>query len=450
VSQTTPFSTQGAQQSRDIAVVEPLERETINRIFWRLMPLLMLGWFCNFLDRMNVGMAAPTMNHDLGFSNAVFGFGAGLFFFGYLLAELPSNLFLNKLGARRWIARILLTWGIVAGLTALVWNDWSYYAIRFILGLGEAGFFPGVVLYLTWWFPSYYRARMQARFYSAGMVALVIGPPLGGLLLHLDGALGLHGWQWLFIVEAFPPIIMSVVTWKLLTDKPADATWLRPDQKAWLIGRLDSERAQREAIRKFTLAQVFCSPKIWVLTAAYFGNTMVAYGLMFFMPLIVKGLGVSTNMLGVVAAVPYLFAFVAVNYWGWHSDKTGDRVWHVVASWLLAASGLAACTLIGVGHPIITMLALILAVMGQQSVPSIFWSIPSSLLTGTAAAGGIAMINAIGSMGGWLGPSVFGLVKDATGSDNIALLSLALAPVISSILLVLVGHDRRLERIPRS
>ena len=202
------------------ADVEPLERETINRVAWRLMPLLMLGYFCAYLDRVNVGFAGLTMIKALGFSGAVFGFGAGVFFVGYFLAELPSNLILAKVGARRWIARILLTWGIISALTAFVWNDWSFYGIRFLLGIAEAGFYPGIVLYLTWWFPSYYRSRMMAFFQSASVISLIIGPPVSAWLLTLDGVFGLQGWQWLFLLEALPPVIMCFVIWFLLTDRP--------------------------------------------------------------------------------------------------------------------------------------------------------------------------------------------------------------------------------------
>jgi ACS family tartrate transporter-like MFS transporter len=428
--------------------VDPLERQTIKRVAWRLMPLLMLGYFCAYLDRSNVGMAATTMVKDLGFSNAVFGFGAGVFFLGYCLAEIPSNLILNMVGARRWLARILLTWGIIAGLTAFVWNDWSFYIVRFLLGLGEAGFYPGVVLYLTWWFPSYYRTRMMAIFSTCSSLSLLIGMPISGLLLQLDGALGLYGWQWLFLLEAAPPVIMAVITWQLLTDRPTEATWLRPEQRTWLAERLASEQAQREAIHKFSLGQTFSNPKIWLLSLAYVGQTAAQYGLAFFMPLIVKGLGVSTSMIGVVSALPYVFGLSALLFWGWHSDITGERTWHTAGAWLLTSGGMAACILIGASHPVVTMGALILAVMGSHCAPSIFWSLPTALLTGTAAAGGIAMINAVGSLGGWLGPWMFGVVKDATGSDSIALLCLAAAPAISAIVVIAVGHDRRLERMP--
>jgi MFS family permease len=427
---------------------EPIERATIKRVVWRLIPLLMLSYFCAFLDRSNIGMAAPTMIPDLGFSNAVFGFGAGLFFLGYFVAEIPSNLILNKVGARRWIARIMLSWGIISGLTAFVWNDWSFYGIRFLLGLAEAGFYPGAVLYLTWWIPSCYMSRVLAILYSAATVSLIIGPPIGGVVLHLHELLGLVGWQWLFIIEALPSVIMAVVTWQLLTDRPTEATWLRPEQRTWLAERLASERAQREAIRKFSLGEAFYNPKLWLLTVANIGQNMAAYGLIFFLPMIVKGLGVSTNMIGLVSALPYLFALVALNYWGWHSDRTGERTWHAAGASLLCAAGLAACAVIGVGHPVMVMIALIFALIGQQSITPTLWPLATALLTGTAAAGGLAMLCAVGNLGGWFGPSVFGLVKDATGSDNMALLCLAAAPVISAIALVLAGHDRRLEGMP--
>ena len=427
--------------------IEPIERETIKRVTWRLMPLLMLGYFCAYLDRSNVGMAATTMVKYLGFTNAVFGFGAGLFFLGYFLAEIPSNLILNKVGARRWIARILLTWGVIAALTGFVWDEWSFYVNRVLLGLAEAGFYPGVLLYLNWWFPSYYRTRMMGMFQSASVISLFIGPPIGGLLLLMQGWLGLQGWQWLFIIEGLPPIIMCFVIWSLLTDRPTDAAWLRPEQRTWLQQRLDSESAQREAVRKFSLGQAFSNPKLWLLTLAYVGQNGSSYGLVFFLPLIVKGLGVPNDWIGLVSALPYMCAFVAMIYWGYHSDISGERTWHVAGAALVAAGGLATCVLIGVGHPVLTMIALCIAMMGQQSLVPTFWSLPSAMLTGVAAAGGLAMINAVGNLGGWLGPSVYGLIKDATGSADIGLLCLAIGPLVTAIAVVLAGHDRRLERM---
>jgi ACS family tartrate transporter-like MFS transporter len=427
---------------------EPIERETIRRVAFRLIPLLMLGYFGAYLDRVNVGFAALTMNKQLGFSSAVFGFGAGLFFIGYFLAEIPSNLILNRVGARRWLARILITWGIISGATAFVWNDWSFYSIRVLLGLAEAGFYPGVVLYLTWWFPSHYRTRMMCMFQTASTLSSCIGPPISAHLMNLDGILGLMGWQWLFILEALPPIIMSFVIWTLLTDRPQQAKWLRPEQREWLTSRLDAERAQREAIRHYSLGQALTNRKVWLLTLAYFCQTTAGYGALMFMPLIVRGMGVSQTNTGWLTAIPYLCACVAMNVWGWHSDKTGERTWHVAGACMLCSAGFGACILIGPSNPVLLLVALSCGVMGRESISPTFWALPSALLTGTAAAGGIALINSIGNLGGFLGPWVFGLVKDASGSDNLALLVLAVAPLISVVALVVVGHDRRLERIP--
>jgi MFS family permease len=301
---------------------------------------------------------------------------------------------------------------------------------------------------MTWWFPSYYRGRMFAMFSSAAVVSLFIGPPIGGLLLLMDGIAGLAGWQWLFIMEALPAIVMAGVIFSLLTDRPAQATWLRPDQRAWLSERLASERAQQESVRKFSLAGAFSSRTLWLITIAYFGNQMWSYAVSFFLPLIVRGLGVGSAWIGLLSGLPYLFALVAMNVWGWHSDHTGERTWHVGSAWLLSSAGMAVCILVGSGSPAVVMVGLSFAAMGPWAMAPAFWALPSALLTGTAAAGGIAMIGAVGQLGSWFGPTLFGMIKDATGSDNTALLVLALAPVISTILLVAAGHDRRMERIP--
>jgi D-galactonate transporter len=430
------------------AQVDPIERETIKRIAWRLMPLLMLGYFCAYLDRVNVGFAGLTMNKSLGFSAAVFGFGSGVFFVGYFLFEVPSNLILNKVGARRWIARILITWGIISGLTAFVWNDWSFYTIRFLLGLAEAGFYPGIVLYLTWWFPSHYRSRMMGIFQSASVISLIIGPIVSAQLLRLDGVFGLEGWQWLFVIEAVPPIIMCFVVLVWLTDRPYEARWLRPEQREWLDKRLTLERAQRESIHRFELGEALRNPRVWWLTLVYFGQNVSNYGLLIFLPQIVKAFGVSTSMTGLISAIPFVFAAFAMIYWGYHSDRAGERSKHVAAACLVCAAGLGACIFIGIAHPVWIMVALIIGVMGQQSIAPTFWSLPTAMLSGAAAAGGIALINAVGNLGGFLGPYMFGLVKDSSGSDTIGLLALAAAPVISAIVLLALGHDRRLESIP--
>jgi MFS family permease len=431
-----------------MAETSSLERETVNKVAWRLMPLLMLGYFCAYLDRVNVGFAGLTMNKALGFSPAVFGFGSGIFFVGYFLAEIPSNLVLARVGARRWIARILFTWGIISGLTALVWNDWSFYGIRFLLGLAEAGFYPGIVLYLTWWFPSAYRSRMQAIFQSASVISLIIGPPVSATLLTMDGMFGLAGWKWLFILEAVPALIMAFITWFWLTDHPNQAQWLRPDQRKWLTERIAEEDAQREAVHRYELGEALRNPRVWLLTLVYFGQNVSNYGLLIFLPQIIKSFGISTEMTGLVSAIPFIFAGFAMIFMGYRSDRSGSRTTYVTASCLVCAAGLGVCIFIGTSQPVMMMVALIIGVMGQQSIAPTFWPLPTAMLSGAAAAGGIALINSVGNLGGFLGPYMFGLVKDFTGSDLIGLLAIAAWPVMSAIVLIALGHDRRLERIP--
>lgn len=427
---------------------ESLEKATMRRVTRRLIPVLMLGYFCASLDRANIGMAATTMAPALHFTNAQFGFGAGIFFFGYLIAEIPSNLILERFGARRWIARILVTWGLVSGLTAFVWSGPSFYTVRFVLGLAEAGFFPGVLIYISWWYPARYRGRMVAYFMSAGTISQILGPPIGGVLMQLDGTLGLAGWQWLFLIEALPSLLTCVLVLQLLTDRPASAAWLPPEGRRWLDERLAAEKAQQEAVQRFTLWGALRNPKVWLLTFVEFGHQYAGYGLVFFMPLIVKGLGVQREWIGTVAALPYLLGFAAMILWGYSSDRTGERVWHSSSTMFLVAVAMVVCELVGNAHPVWLMATLCVAVIANQSFAPCFWSIPGTMLTGTAAAGGIAMINAVGNLGGWAGPALYGAVKDGTGSTSFALMCLAVGPLIAGVVLVLVGHDRRLEQVP--
>jgi MFS transporter, ACS family, tartrate transporter len=426
-----------------------LERQTMRRVAWRLLPLLMLGYFCAFLDRVNVGFAGLTMNKELGLSPAAFGFGAGCFFVGYFLFEVPSNLLLTRIGARRWMARILVTWGVVSALNAFVWNAPSFYAARFALGVAEAGFYPGAVLYFTWWFPSVYRSRVMAGFQSSSKIALILGPIASGQLLQLDGWLGLAGWKWLFLVEATPPILVAVLFVFFLSDRPQDARWLRPEQRAWLITRIDSETTQRRAITSLGITEVLRNRRVWLLTLVWFGICVSGYGVNTFAPRIIKSFGVGYGTTGVLAAVPYVFAMLAMNLGGWHSDRSGERTWHVAGACLVCAAGLATASLLA-GSPVLLMAALTVAVMAQASIEPIFWSLPTAMLTGIAAAGGIAFINSVGNLGGFVGPSAFGLVSQATGSGTAGLAVLALPLVVGACIIVAIGHDRRLERFPRA
>jgi ACS family tartrate transporter-like MFS transporter len=427
--------------------ITDLERQTMARVARRLLPLLIACYFVAYLDRVNVGFASLTMNKALGFSSAVYGFGGGIFFLGYFIFEVPSNLLLSKVGARIWIARILITWGIISGCTALVTGPTSFYSVRFLLGLAEAGFFPGIILYLTWWFPSYYRSRIVGIFMAAIPLSNILGSIVSGFLLDLDGWLGVAGWQWLFILEAVPAVILGVVFWIAMTDWPSEAHWLTPAQRNWLMARLDSERARREAIRHYSLKEALLDKRVLLLSLVYFGGTFSGYGIALFQPQIVHRLAAGFGMTGLINAIPPVFGACAMVLWGRHSDRTGERPRHVAIGYFVGAVGLVATALMT--DPVLTMTMLVIAAIGGGATGPTFWSLPTAMLSGAAAAGGIALINALGNLGGFFGPYVFGLIKDATGgSFTFGLIALALGPIMSGTIVLMLGHDRRLEHIP--
>jgi MFS family permease len=427
--------------------ITDLERQTMARVARRLLPMLMACYFIAYLDRVNVGFASLIMNKALGFSSAVYGFGGGIFFLGYFIFEVPSNVLLSKVGARVWIARILITWGIIAAGTAFIVGPVSFYSIRFALGIAEAGFFPGIILYLTWWFPSYYRSRIVGIFMAAIPLSNILGSLVSGALLGLDGWLGLAGWQWLFFLEAAPAVILGIAFWIYMTDWPAEAHWLAPDQREWLIARLEAERGQRESIRHYSLKQALLDKRVLLLSLVYFGGTFSGYGIVLFQPQIVHRLASGFGMTGLINAIPYVFAAGAMILWGRHSDHTGERPRHVAIAYAVGAIGLIATAMMT--DPVLTMFTLVIAAMGQSSTGPTFWSLPTAMLSGTAAAGGIALINALGNLGGFFGPYLFGLVKDATGgSFMFALMVIALGPIMSAGIVLALGHDRRLEHIP--
>jgi ACS family tartrate transporter-like MFS transporter len=420
-----------------------LETSTIRAISWRLIPFLVLAYFLSYLDRVNLGFAALTMNKELNFSPTVFSWGAGIFFIGYFLFEVPSNLALEKFGASRWIARIMITWGIISALMALVSGVWSFYGVRFLLGVAEAGFFPGIILYLTYWYPAKYRARFLAAFAVAVPVSTVIGAPISGLLLGLDGAMGLQGWQWLFIIEGVPSVLLGIVTWFYLTDRPVKADWLTAEQKAWLAAQLDSETAAKQAANHLTLGQALASPKVIALSLIYFGFVAALYGMQFWLPTIVKAFGFSNAQTGFVIAVPYLFGTVAMILWARHSDATRERVFHVGAPLLLTAVALGVCGY--VTDPMTTMVVLTVAAIGVFCTFGVFWTLPTAWLSGAAAAGAIALINSIGNLAGFAGPYLIGWVKESTGSTSTGLFVLAALPLIGGLLVFLGGHESKVE-----
>jgi MFS transporter, ACS family, tartrate transporter len=420
-----------------------LERSTIRAISWRLIPFLGLAYFFSYLDRVNLSFAALTMNADLKFSPTIFAWGAGIFFIGYFIFEVPSNLALEKFGASRWIARIMVSWGIISASMAAVSGVWSFYSLRFLLGVAEAGFFPGIILYLTYWYPAEYRARFLAAFAIAVPLSSVIGAPISGLLLGLDGAMGLRGWQWLFIIEGVPSVLLGIITWFYLTDRPAKAHWLTAEQRAWLSAKLESEIAAKKAVQQLTLGQALSSRRVITLSLIYFGFVGALYGMQFWLPQIVKAFGFSNAQTGFVTAVPYLFGTVAMILWARHSDAKRERVMHVGLPLLLTAAALGVCGYMD--SPRVTMVALIVAAIGIFCTFGVFWTLPTAWLSGSAAAGAIALINSIGNLAGFGGPYLIGWVKEATGSTSTGLLVLAALPLIGGLLVFLAGHETKAE-----
>ena len=420
-----------------------IDTSTIRTISWRLIPFLVLAYFFSYLDRVNLGFAALTMNADLKFTPLVFAWGAGIFFIGYFLFEVPSNLALEKFGASRWIARIMVTWGVISAAMASVSGELSFYILRFLLGVAEAGFFPGIILYLTYWYPAEYRARFLAAFAIAVPVSTVIGAPISGLLLGLDGMMGLKGWQWLFILEGIPSVLLGIVTWFYLTDRPEKADWLTAEQKAWLKAKLDSEIAAKKAVKHFTLGEALSSPKVITLSLIYFGFVGALYGMQFWLPQIVKAFGLTNAQTGFVTAIPYLFGTIAMILWARHSDATRERVAHVGGPLLLTALALGVSSYIT--DPAITMVVLTVAAIGIFCTFAVFWTLPTPWLSGTAAAGGIALINSIGNLAGSGGPYLIGWMKEATGNTSTGLLVLSLLPLAAGLLVFLGGHGTKTE-----
>jgi ACS family tartrate transporter-like MFS transporter len=430
-----------------LAPTESLEARTIAKVSARFLPLLILCYFVAYLDRVNVSFAALTMRPDLGLSATAYGLGAGIFFLAYFLFEVPSNLLLVRYGARTWIARIMFSWGLLSGAMAFIGGETSFYVLRVLLGIAEAGFFPGIIFFLTLWFPAAYRARIIGYFMTAIPLSSVIGAPVSGLLLGLHGFLGVRGWQWLFIIEALPALILSGVVFFYLTDRPADASWLDADERAWLNSRLGQEQKEREAVHHSGVIQVLVNPKVLALGAVYFGVVATNYGLTFFLPQIVQGFGLSNVSIGFVSALPYLVGVIGMVVWGRRSDRTLERRFHLAFALLIAAAGMAAST--AFNDPGMKMLGFSIAGFGIFASMPVFWTLPTAFLSGTAAAGGIAMINSIGNLAGFAAPYAMGWIKDATGSYTGGLLSLSACGVIAIMIVLALEHDRSLQRSPR-
>jgi|SRR5579871_4110878 len=416
----------------------------------RLIPFMALLYVVSFLDRVNVGFAALTMNKAMGFSPEVYGFGAGIFFFGYFLFEVPSNIIMEKLGARIWICRIMLTWGAVSMATAFVQGASSFYVVRFLLGAAEAGFFPGMVLYLTYWFPSETRARYIALFLAAVPLANVVGGPASGYILGITRYWQLSGWQWLFLLEGLPSVLLGfVVLWRM-PDRPSKARWLSDGEKASVMGALAME-PPRLHTRFFPMLR---DPRVWLLSIPDFGIVLGLYGLNLWLPQMVKEMGFSNVETGFVVAAPYFVSMGVMVLWGMSSDARGERIWHIASASLLGAAGLVGAALLH-SHTGV-LISLTVAAAGIYAALAVFWTLPTSFLGGTAAAAGIALINSISNTGGFFGPYIMGWLKQHTGSYSAGLGVLSLGLIVAAILVVTIGRtltfagrSRALEKFTR-
>jgi len=409
------------------------------KVAWRILPFAMLLYFVSFIDRVNIGFAALTMNRDIGLSSTAFGLGAGIFFCGYFLFEVPSNLILHRIGARVWIARVMITWGIASGATAFVHGPSAFYALRFLLGVAEAGFFPGMILYLSYWFPADHRAAATSVFMAAAPLSTALGSPLSGALMQMNGWLGLAGWQILFLLEAVPAVILGCAVPFVLTSRPGQARWLTDEERNWLCATLSREQEQGE--RRHTLWEGLADRRVLVLALIYFGTSAGLYSQSIWSPQIIGHFGLSPFMVGMVNAGPGIAAVIAMMLWSYHSDRTGERSWHVAIACFLAAAGLIYC---GAAASLMSvLLALTLVNIGVSASKPPLWAMPARFLDGPAAAAGIAAINALGNLGGFAGPFMIGLLKSWTGSFRGGLYCVAGLLLMSAVLtlaLTRYGH----------
>ena len=405
----------------------------------RLIPFMMALYTVSFLDRVNIGFAALTMNKDLGFTPEIYGWGAGIFFFGYFLFEVPSNVIMTRVGARRWIARIMATWAIISAGTAFVQSPMSFYGLRFLLGLAEAGFAPGMIYYLSLWFPSRIWASYASIYLLAIPLTSVVGAPISGLILGADGFLGFHGWQWLFFVEALPAFLLGIAVYFYLPDGPADAWFLSGREREMIASELAAEPHAAERVHG--VINALCDSRVVLLCAVYFGIVVGLYGIGYWLPQIVQGMGFSNVQVGLVVALPYAVAGVAQYVWGRHSDASGERVWHVM--WAALISGCAFALSAILQSPPLVLLALAIAAIGICSTLAPFWAMPPLFLSGRGAAAGIAIINAVGNLGGFLGPYAVGWAKQETGDYAGGMLILAFSLAAAAMLVLAMGRFRR-------
>ncbi len=416
------------------------EERVYAKVTWRIIPFLFLCYVVAYLDRVNVGFAKLQMVADLKFSETVFGLGAGLFFIGYFLFEVPSNVILHKVGARIWIARIMITWGVISALTLYASSEMSFYALRFLLGLAEAGFFPGIILYLTYWYPAERRGRIVTLFMTAIALSSVIGAPISGWIMqNLNGVNGLAGWQWMFLLEGIPSVLVGLFTIYYLDDSITQAGWLSDAEKALLAQRIAEDNTHKEAL---SVSQTLFNSRVWLLGLIYFCFVMGLYGVGFWLPTIIKALGVKSLFdVGLLTAIPYAVATVGMILVSRSADARRERRWHVVIPALAGSVGLVLSTLLS-GDPAMAMAALSLATFGIITTLPLFWSLPTAYLGGVAAAAGIALINSLGNLAGFVSPFLIGKIKDATQSTDAGMFMLATSLIIGAALTLTLPAKR--------
>ena len=414
-----------------------LEQQTIRKITWRLIPFLMLLYLVAFLDRINVGFAALTMNKDLGLTSQMFGLGAGIFFLGYFAFEVPSTIILHKVGARFWIGRVMITWGLVSVAMAFTRGPISFCVLRFLLGLAEAGFFPGIILYLSYWFPANHRSAVTAMFIAAAPIAGFIGSPISGALMQLSGLLGLRGWQWLFLLEGVPALVLGFITFRFLTDRPADATWLAPDECDWLSAAIQQEQAAIKDPHSHNAWRALADWKVLALSLAYFGTSAGLYTIGFWAPLIIKGLGFSVLRVGLLVAIPNLIAVVGMVLWSRNSDRTGERYRHASLACLIAAVGMAVAAHAS-SSAFLAIAGLSLTAFGVSAAKPPLWSLPTTFFGGTAAAAAIGLINSLGTLGGFAGPYMIGATNGIGGNFTRGLYFVGGTLIVSAITIIVM------------
>jgi len=421
------------------------ENAVMRKVAWRLMPILSIGYMINALDRFNVSMAALTMNKDLGLTASAYGLGAGAFFWSYVLFQFPANLVLARIGARVWISIIMATWGVCSAGTALITGETSFVVVRFLLGIAEAGFFPGVAYFMTCWFPAFYRGRMMGIFYACGAFANVLGGPLGANLLKLNGWFGIAGWQWIFLVEGVPAVLLALYGLATLCNRPVEATWLAPEERNWLQRQLDTEAAAKSGHGMGVLRSI-ASPQMIVLTLSYVCMAYGVYAIAFFLPLIVKSLGLSNTAIGYVLVLPNLCGTVGMILCSRSSDRTGERIWHVVLPVALAGGGAMLAGLL-LGNIYLTIGAFCIAVFGIASSLPVYWNLPTAYLGAGAAAGGIAFINSVGNISGYVAPQITGVLHDATGGYTVPLIVTGVVVLAGAGLILVSGIRKHIPQI---